>query len=180
MGVIGTDKENYCEYENKYGSEPGREEKNEERSGQRFASDVTAEELEKARDYLCSYRTGLCMLNCAEYERRYMSGSGGNTGFVCLDGEGKEYSGFDGGDLDGTLLRTRMFGVRSFIESLRCDTETKMVLFWHYIKGRSVSECAELIDISRAGAYRKRKHGLEVAARALRHTVRKTAGQMFI
>lgn len=151
------------------------------RGSQRFSGGVTAEELENARNYLRSYRTGLCMLNCAEYERRYMSGSGGNTGFVCLSGDmGSDYSGFDGSDLDETLLRARMFGVRNFLESLRCDSQTKMVLFWHYIKGRSVSECAEMIDISRAGAYRKRKTGLEIAARAMRSRTTGSVDNMLI
>jgi hypothetical protein len=71
-------------------------------------------------------------------------------------------------DADESLIRARMFGVRQFVSGLRCDSNTRMLLYWHYIRGVSVARCAEMMDISRAGAFRLRKRALECAARSLR------------
>ena len=76
-------------------------------------------------------------------------------------------------DADESLIRARMFGVRQFISGLRCDSNTRMLLYWHYIRGVSVTRCAEMMDISRAGAFRLRKRALEYAARSLRDLKKK-------
>jgi hypothetical protein len=61
-----------------------------------------------------------------------------------------------------------MYGVRAFINNLKCDSNSKLLLYWHYIRGESVARCADIIGVSRAGAFRVRHRALEAAARALR------------
>ena len=71
-------------------------------------------------------------------------------------------------DSSASIIRARMNGVRQFVSELKCDSNTRLLLYWHYIRGVSVTRCAEMMDISRAGAFRVRKRALETAARALR------------
>ena len=95
--------------------------------------------LEAAREYLESYRHGCRMLRADKYARDF---------FI-------------------SLIRARLCSVRSFISSLGCGETGRMLLYYHYIRGIPVAECAEMLDISRAGAFRLRRRALAVAARAL-------------
>lgn len=124
-------------------------------SSLRFSSDISAEEIEAAQDYLRSYRYGCRMLACADYARSYFLHD--------IDIFDREQA-----KCDEALLRARMFGVRSFINELRCDQNSRMLLYWHYIRGESVARCADILGVSRASAFRVRRRALEAAARALR------------
>ena len=144
-----------------------------ERESLRFKSDVSAEELRAAEEYLSSYRHGARMLDCMRYGKQFM-------GSEVLPEDPLLYWSENYSDLpdrvpdaDESLIRARMFGVRQFISGLRCDSNTRMLLYWHYIRGVSVTRCAEMMDISRAGAFRLRKRALEYAARSLRDLKKK-------
>ncbi len=121
----------------------------------RYASDVSAAELAAAQEYLKSYRYGCRMLACADYAHNYLV---------------RDVDVFDEerAKCDEALLRARMYGVRAFINNLKCDSNSKLLLYWHYIRGESVARCADIIGVSRAGAFRVRHRALEAAARALR------------
>lgn len=137
----------------------------------RFSRDVTTEELREAEQYLSSYRHGARMLECMRYGRLYMS-EGELPEDPLLSVCGSE-DGFGGeSEVDESLIRARMFGVRQFVNCLCCDSNARTLLYWHYIRGVSVTKCADMLDISRASAFRVRKRALESAARALRRQKR--------
>ncbi len=136
------------------------EEKREERESLRYSRDVSADELHDAEEYLCSYRHGARILDCMKYGREFM-------GSEVLP-EDPLLDLYEDADSDEELIRARMFGVRRFVNELKCDGNARLLLYWHYIRGVSVTRCAEIIGVSRAGAFRVRKRALEAAARALR------------
>ena len=151
------------------------EKKREEESASlRYSSDVSAEELRAAEEYLSSYRHGARMLDCMRYGKQFMGSEVLPEDPLLYWSENYEDRFDSTPDADESLIRARMFGVRQFISGLRCDSNTRMLLYWHYIRGVSVTRCAEMMDISRAGAFRLRKRALEYAARSLR-TLKKTA-----
>jgi hypothetical protein len=133
----------------------------------RFSRDVTAEELRGAEEYLSSYRHGARMLSCMRYGRLYMGERELPDDPLLSVCENED--GFGSGDeVDESLIRARMFSVRQFVNSLCCDSNARTLLYWHYIRGVSVTKCADMLDMSRASAFRVRKRALESAARALR------------
>ena len=139
-----------------------------ERESLRFMRDVSAEELREAEEYLSSYRHGARMLDCMRYGKQFMGSEVLPEDPLLYWSENYDDNLNSVPDADEALIRARMFGVRQFITSLRCDSNTRMLLYWHYIRGVSVARCAEMMDISRAGAFRLRKRALECAARGLR------------
>ncbi len=112
--------------------------------------------LEAAREYLESYRHGCRMLRADKYARDFFGG-----------GAERDADELRSDDADISLIRARLCSVRSFISSLGCGETGRMLLYYHYIRGIPVAECAEMLDISRAGAFRLRRRALAVAARAL-------------
>lgn len=139
-----------------------------ERESLRFMRDVSAEELRAAEEYLSSYRHGARMLDCMRYGKQFMGSEVLPEDPLLYWSENYEDDFDSSPDADESLIRARMFGVRQFISGLRCDSNTRMLLYWHYIRGVSVARCAEMMDISRASAFRLRKRALECAARSLR------------
>ena len=144
-----------------------------ERESLRYMSDVSAEELRAAEEYLSSYRHGARMLDCMRYGKQFMGSEVLPEDPLLYWSENYEDRPDSVPDADEALIRARMFGVRQFISGLRCDSNTRMLLYWHYIRGVSVTRCAEMMDISRAGAFRLRKRALEYAARSLRDLKKK-------
>ena len=63
---------------------------------------------------------------------------------------------------EAPLARSRMFSVRHFILDLP-NSDEKLFLYYHYIKGESTEKCAELLGISRRSAFRMRNRALEIA-----------------
>ena len=145
-----------------------KEEKKEERASLRYSGEVSADELREAEEYLSSYRHGVRMLDCMRYGRQFMGSEVLPEDPLLYWSETYEEktSNLDGAD--ETIIRARMYGVRQFISELKCDSNTRLLLYWHYIRGVSVTRCAEMMDMSRAGAFRVRKRALESAALALR------------
>ena len=145
-----------------------KEDKKEERESLRYSGDVSADELRRAEEYLSSYRHGVRMLDCMRYGRQFMGSEVLPEDPLLYWSETYEDRESDSDGADETIIRARMYGVRQFISELKCDSNTRLLLYWHYIRGVSVTRCAEMMDISRAGAFRVRKRALETAARALR------------
>ena len=69
-----------------------------------------------------------------------------------------------GGDENEWLARAR--AVRGFIESL-AHQPCKLFLFYHYVRGLTVEQTAEELDISARSAYRRKKDALAYAAKVL-------------
>lgn len=150
-----------------------KEEKKEERESLRYSGDVSADELRRAEEYLSSYRHGVRMLDCMRYGRQFMGSEVLPEDPLLYWSETYEDRESDSDGADETIIRARMYGVRQFISELKCDSNTRLLLYWHYIRGVSVTRCAEMMDISRAGAFRLRKRALEYAARSLRDLKKK-------
>ena len=146
-----------------------KEEKKDERASLRYSGEVSADELREAEEYLSSYRHGVRMLDCMRYGRQFMGSEVLPEDPLLYWSENYEDREEDSDGADESIIRARMYGVRQFISQLKCDSNTRMLLYWHYIRGVSVTRCAEMMDISRAGAFRVRKRALEAAARALRN-----------
>ena len=146
-----------------------KEDKKEERASLRYSGEVSADELREAEEYLSSYRHGVRILDCMRYGRQFMGSEVLPEDPLLYWSETYEEktSNLDGAD--ETIIRARMYGVRQFISELKCDSNTRLLLYWHYIRGVSVTRCAEMMDMSRAGAVRVRKRALECAAKALRN-----------
>jgi hypothetical protein len=145
-----------------------KEDKKEERASLRYSGEVSADELREAEEYLSSYRHGVRMLDCMRYGRQFMGSEVLPEDPLLYWSETYEdrEDGSDGAD--EAIIRARMYGVRQFVSELKCDSNTRILLYWHYIRGVSVTRCAEMMDMSRAGAFRVRKRALETAAIALR------------
>lgn len=111
------------------------------------------EELRAVDDYLKSYGFYQKLLKLDRYERRYF-------GF-------EEEEGSLPGDL--VFARTRMYEVRHFIMNMK-NSDEKLMLYYHYVRGETVERCGELLGISRSSAFRLKKRALaEAAARLSAH-----------
>ena len=83
----------------------------------------------------------------------------------------KEYFSHDNSFLDNTdekmlneapLARAKMFSIRHFILDLP-NSDEKLFLYYHYVKGEPTERCAELLGISRRSAFRLKNRALELA-----------------
>ena len=133
-----------------------------EKSGCRVGS---SDGLDAARKYLESYRHGCRMLRADKYAREYFD-----------DGFDRDAQEKRSDELDLSLIRARLCAVRSFISSLPCGESGRMLLYYHYIRGIPVAECAEMLEISRASAFRLRRRALAAAARVLDKTDKRSKG----
>ena len=59
------------------------------------------------------------------------------------------------------LARARMFDVRHAIMGLP-NSDEKLFLYFHYIKGESVERCGDMLGVSRATAFRVKKRAVEL------------------
>ena len=64
---------------------------------------------------------------------------------------------------DDALLRAKMTEIRRFVVTLP-DCREKMMLYYRYLYGRTVEQCAELLDVSRRTAFRIYGRALILAA----------------
>ena len=69
----------------------------------------------------------------------------------------------DGRSIDVNAIKAKMLIIRGFILSLP-DCREKMMLYYRYLHGRSVEQCAELLDVSRRTAFRIAEKALILAA----------------
>lgn len=100
-------------------------------------------------NFLAGYSMNKKMLRMAKYEREFFGGGA---------------DGSDGMPCEEPLAKARMYEVRHFILSLD-NSDEKLFLYYHYVKGDSVERCAELLGISTRTAYRLKARALELAYR---------------
>ena len=97
----------------------------------------------------------------------YLKGYGLNSKLLKLERYEKTYFGkckIEDVEAFGEapLARARMFDVRHFIMGLE-NSDEKLLLYFHYIKGEPVEKCAELLGIARSSAFRLKKRALAIA-----------------
>ena len=123
----------------------------------------TSENKKQIENYLKGYSFNKKLLRLDRYERDYF-GRNAETDI--------EYYG------EVPLARARMFEVRHFVMSLE-NSEEKLLLYYHYIRGEPVERCAELLGVSRASAFRMKNRALILAASKARDTgIFQSAGEL--
>lgn len=118
----------------------------------KMTQEIEASEIKRAEDYLKMYRMNGKLLRLERYEREY---------FKQKDNVDLESIG------EIPLARARMYTVRHFINSLP-NSDEKIFLYYHYIKGENVEKCAVLLGVGRVTAYRLKKRALIMAVNAMR------------
>ena len=108
---------------------------------------ISETEIREVENYLKGYALNMKLLKLDKYERMY---------FGYKDGD-------DGAFNDAPLARAKMFEVRHFIMGMK-NSDEKLLLYYHYIRGESVEKCAELLGISRSSGFRLKKRALTEAA----------------
>ena len=97
----------------------------------------------------------------------YLKGYQINRRILRLDRYEKQYFDPDETDVEAfgeaPLARARMFEIRHFVMRMENSNE-KLILYYHYIKGESIEKCAELFGVSRSTAFRMRNRALTMAA----------------
>ena len=109
--------------------------------------EVTESEIIMIQDYLQGYCLNRKILRLDRYEQEY------------FHPDVMDYEAFG----EAPLARARMFEIRHFIMSLP-NSDEKLFLYYHYVKGESVVRCGELLGISRSGAFRMHHRALRIAA----------------
>lgn len=107
--------------------------------------------IKMAENYLKGYRTNGKLLRLERYEREYF-GTKDNCDFEAMG--------------EVPLARARMYEVRHLINSLP-NSDEKLFLYYHYIKGENVERCAELLGIARSSGFRLKKRAHELVADVL-------------
>ena len=112
---------------------------------------VTKEEFSETENYLRSYMFYKKLLRLDKYEQDYFGSSAfGERGIYEHHGE-------------ISLAHAKMFEVRHFIMMMQ-NSDEKLLLYHHYVRGDSVERCGELLGISRSSAFRLKKRALTLAA----------------
>ena len=99
-----------------------------------------------ADDFLKGYRTNQKLLAMERYEKEFFS----------KDERDIEFLG------EMPLARARMYEIRHFVNEIK-NSDEKLLLYYHYIKGESVERCGELLRISRSSAFRLKSRALLLA-----------------
>ena len=102
-------------------------------------------------NYLKTYMLNKKLLGIEKYHKEYFSHSGEflqSTDEPILN--------------ESPLARSRMFKVRHFILNLP-NSDEKLFLYYHYIKGEPTEKCADLLGVSRRSAFRIRIRALKLA-----------------
>ena len=111
---------------------------------------ITDELIKLTENYLKGYALNRNLLRLERFEREFMGG---------VDDSDTETEGYS----EATLARPRMYDIRHFIMGLP-NSDEKILLYYHYVKRKSIEKCAELLGISRSSAFRKKKKALCIAA----------------
>ncbi len=109
---------------------------------------ITDELIKLTENYLKSYSLNKKLLRLDRFEHEFMGGS-----------DDSDTEGFS----EAVLARPRMYDVRHFIMGLP-NSDEKILLYYHFVKGQSIEKCAVLLGISRSSAFRKKKTALRIAA----------------
>ena len=111
----------------------------------------TAARIARARNFLCSYQLAAEMLELRRYERK----------------RAKPF--LEECDCDDLLAgneafwRARMFEVSSLLSGMKNGRE-KLILYYHYVRGESIEQAANLLGFSRRTGYRLHQKGLFAAS----------------
>ena len=108
---------------------------------------ISAEQIRAIENYLKEYRFQGRLVRMDRYEREFFRQRQDNAG---------EPS-------DQPIARAKMYEIRHFLMTLP-NSDEKLLLYYHYIKGESIERCAELLDKSRSSGFRLKKRALELAA----------------
>ena len=96
----------------------------------------------------------------------YLKGYQFNRKLLRIDRYEQEYFTSDYSDIEAfgeaPLARARMFEIRHFVMNME-NSEEKLLLYYHYIKGWPVEKCAELLGVSRSTVFRMKKKALRQA-----------------
>ena len=106
-------------------------------------------EIQGIENYLKGYVLNQKLLRLDRYERTYFG-----------------YRDSEESIPDAPLARAKMFEIRHFIMELE-NSDEKLLLYYHYIRGETVEKCAELLGISRSSGFRLKKRALAVALDAM-------------
>jgi len=107
-------------------------------------------------DYLRGYSFHEKLIEMDEYERSY---------FYPRE-EGEEGRG------EIPLARVKLFEIRHFIMSMD-NSDEKLLLYYHYVRGDSIERCSELLGVARCTAFRMKKRALRLAVLHKRSQERK-------
>ena len=107
---------------------------------------VSEEEIRSMEDYLKGYGFHQKMIDMDAYEREF---------FYVPEKEGE-------GRREIPLARVKLFEIRHFIMSME-NSDEKLLLYYHYVKGESVERCAELLGVARCTSFRMKKRALTLA-----------------
>ena len=105
-------------------------------------------ERDKMINFLKGYGLNRKLLVLDRYEKQYMKASGAEEMLIS----------------EVAFARPRMYEVRNFIMSLE-NSDEKLLLYYHYVRGEPVEKCAELLGISRSSGFRLKNRALDMAAR---------------
>ena len=105
------------------------------------------EDIKRVEDYLKGYQLNRKLLRLDRYEREY------------FDPDDSDIEAFG----EAPLARARMFEIRHFVMKME-NSDEKLLLYYHYIKGQPVERCAELLGVSRSTAFRLKGKALKKAA----------------
>ena len=108
---------------------------------------ISAEQIRAVENYLKEYRFQGRLVRMDRYEREFFRAKSEKTG------EPSEQP----------IARAKMYEIRHFLMELP-NSDEKLLLYYHYIKGESIERCAELLDKSRSSGFRLKKRALELAA----------------
>ena len=109
-------------------------------------TEITDENIKKIENFLKGYKFNRRLLMMKNYEEKYFD--------TC---EWKNES-----PVEFSLSRARMYEVRHFIMNME-NSDEKLLLYYHYVRGESVERCAELFGISRSSAFIMKKRALACA-----------------
>ena len=107
----------------------------------------TPEEIKITENFLKSYKLNQKLLRLDKYEKEYFGS----------DRVGSEAI------FETQLARPRMYDVRHFIMSMP-NSDEKLLLYYYYVRGRTMEACAELFGVSRSSVFRRKKAALILAA----------------
>ena len=107
--------------------------------------EISKVDIKKAEEFLEGYKTNKNLYKIDMYEK--------SRGLV------SEWDVESPNEL--FLARARMFDVRHAIMGLP-NSDEKLFLYFHYIKGESVERCGDMLGISRATAFRVKKRAVEL------------------
>ena len=108
---------------------------------------ITQAQRQQINDYLYGYLNFKKLLRLERYEKEYLGGR-----------ESDDTAMFS----ELPFARAKMFEVRHFILGL-ANSDEKLFLYYYYVKGESMSRCAELLSCAERSVYRIKGRALEMA-----------------